>query len=204
MEKPSETPGWEEALRRPDGLVGGTSGPSLAQRLDAWLAEARIEGSADARARERWLHASAEADATFAGVLLDLAERRGPVAIASAGGRRHHGTIEVTGADFVALRLASGAEVLLPLVTVSAVRTVPRADASLGEQAVATELRLVEVLAELAAERTRVLLVPADGAESVAGALRAVGQDVVTVRTDGDPPATAYVPVRSIAEVLLG
>ena len=57
-----------------------------------------------------------------------------------------------------------------------------------------TELRLIEVLAELAAERARVLLVSADGRDAVAGELRAVGYDVVTVRTDGDAPATAYVP----------
>jgi ribosome maturation factor RimP len=73
-----------------------------------------------------------------------------------------------------------------------------------GERLVTTELRLVEVLSELAGERARVVLVPVDGADAVAGELRAVGRDVVTVRTDGDPPAIAYVPLRSVAEVTLG
>lgn len=204
MDERSGDGAWEEALQRSDDLVAGAGAASFATRLDGWLAEARVEGSADARTRERWLHAAAEADATFGGVLLDLAERGTAVAVSTSGGRRHHGAIEVIGADFVALRLASGAEVLLALATVGAVRTAPLVDAALGERVVTTELRLVDVLAELGAERARVLLVPADGAESVAGEVRAVGRDVVTIRTDGEPPATAYVPLGAIAEVALG
>lgn len=162
-----------------------------------------MEGSAESRTRERWLQAAAEADATFSGVLLDLAERGTAVAVSTSCGRRHHGGIEVLGADFVALRLATGGEVLLALAAVAAVRTAPLVDTALGERAVSTELRLADVLAELAAERARVLLVTVDGTESVAGELRAVGHDVVTIRSDGDPPATAYVAVGAIAEVTL-
>lgn len=203
MDERSGDGAWDEALQRPDDLVAGGRAASLADRLESWVADARVEGSADARARERWLHAAAEADATFAGVLLDLAERGTAVAVSTSGGRRHHGGIEVLGVDFVALRLASGGEVLLALAAVTAVRTAPLADAALGERVVTTELRLADVLAELAVEQVRVLLVSADGAESVAGELRTVGQDVVTVRVDGEPPATAYVPLRAITEVAL-
>jgi len=172
-------------------------------RLHGWLSEAQVEGSAGARARERWLHAAAEADATFAGVLVDLAERGTGVAVSVGGGRRHHGRIEVIGTDFVGLRLGSGTDVLLALGAVTAVRTGPRVGATVGEQVLTTELRLADVLAELGAERTRVLLVPTDGAEAVAGELRAIGHDVVTIRTDGDPPAAAYMPLAAIAEVTL-
>jgi len=92
---------WTEALGRPDGLVAGKdTSTTLAARLEGWLADARVEGSADARARERWLHTAAEADATFGGVLIDLAERGTAVAVSTSGGRRHHGGIEVIGADF--------------------------------------------------------------------------------------------------------
>lgn len=201
-----ERPGqrWDGALPAPDGLLGGDRTPSLAARLEAWVADARVEGSADARARERWLHAAAEADATFAGVLLDLAERRTPVAVTIRGGRRHHGSLEVIGADFVALRTGGGAEVLLVLTAITSVRTAPLVGATVGERVVTTELRLSEVLAELTAERARVLLVSADGRDAVAGELQAVGYDVVRVRTDADPPATAYVPAAGIAEVALG
>lgn len=200
-ERPSQR--WDGALPPSDGLLGGDRTPSLAARLELWLADARVEGSADARARERWLQAAAEADATFVGVLLDLAERGAPVAVSTNAGRRHHGSVEVIGADFAALRTAGGAELLLVLAAITSVRTAPLVGATMGERVVTTELRLMEVLAELTTERTRVLLVTVDGRDAVAGELSAVGYDVVRLRTDADPPATAYVPAGSIAEVTL-
>jgi hypothetical protein len=160
-----------------------------------------VEGSADARARERWLQAAAQADATFAGALLDLAERRAAVSVQTRAGRRHHGCVDVLGADFAALRTRAGSEVLLAVAGITSVRTAPLEQLAIGERVVTTELRLGEVLAELTAERTRVLLVSGDGGDSVVGELRAVGYDMVTVRTDADPPATAYVPTATIAEV---
>jgi hypothetical protein len=184
--------------------VRGDGVPTLAARLAAWLADAHVDGSADARARERWLHAAAAADATFAGVLLDLAERRVAVAVTTTSARRHHGCIEVLGADFAALRTAAGGEVLLSLRAVSSVRTAPLVAPAVGERPATTELRLADVLAELAAERARVLLVTVGGGDVVSGELRAVGDDVVTVRTAADPPTTAYVPTPTVAEVGLG
>ena len=204
MDELAGTDAWHRALRTPDALVGGPAGPSLSARLEGWLADARVDGSADGRARERWLQMAAEADATFSGVLADLAERRSTVALTTTAGRRHHGAIEVLGADFVSLRVAAGAEVLVALRAVASVRSIGPADAAVGEQAVVTTLTLGEVLSELAAERTRALLVTGDGHDAVAGELRAAGQDVVTVRTDAQPPGTAYVRLASVAEVALG
>jgi hypothetical protein len=40
-------------------------------------------------------------------------------------------------------------------------------------------------------------------ADGVAGELRSVGRDVVTVRLDGEPRAAAYVAITAIAEVSL-
>jgi hypothetical protein len=194
---------WEDAVKTPDGLLTGGA-PSLAARLDAWLADARVEGSADARAREHWLRAAADADATFAGILLDLAERGVGIAVATVAERRHQGVVQVLGADFLALRSATGAEVLLALASVASVRTAPAAGVSAGERVVTTDLRLSDVLAELAVERARVRLVVLDGREAVTGELRSVGQDVVTVRTHGEAPATAYVRIAAVAEVVLG
>lgn len=194
----------DELLPPAEGLLRAAPGQSLAARLDAWLADARVEGSADARARERWLHAAATADATFGGVLVDLAERGTTLAVSTTRGRRHHGRLEVIGADFVALRGPGGAEVLLALAAVASVRTAPLVEPAGGERVVTTALRLTEVLAELTAERARVVIVTGDGADAVVGELRAVGYDVVTIRTDADPPGAAYVPVAAIAEVALG
>jgi hypothetical protein len=191
------------ALPAPEGLLRGDRAPTLASRLDAWVADTRVEGSADARARERWLRAAAEADGTFAGVLLDLAERRTTIAVRTTAGRRHRGGVEVLGADFLALQTADGAEVLLALAGIASVRTAPLEQLALGERVVTTELRLTEVLAQLAAERARVRLVSVDGGDAVIGEVRAVGYDLVTVRTDADPHTTAYVPAAAITEVVV-
>jgi hypothetical protein len=68
---------------------------------------------------------------------------------------------------------------------------------------VRADLGLAEMLSVLAAERPRVLVVTLASDEGVAGELRSVGRDVVTIRLDGDPQASAYVAVDAIAEVSL-
>jgi hypothetical protein len=192
---------WEQALRTSSSVLGAPRAGGFAARLDAWVAEARVDGSAEARSRERWLRAAAEADATFGGMLLDLAERGQPVAVATTAARRHHGTITAIGLDFVALRAISALEVLLPLRALTSVRSAPGADAAMGERIVTSELRLRDVLGELAVERTRVLLVTGTASDSVAGELRSVGQDVVVLRLDGEPAGSAYVPLSAVGEV---
>jgi hypothetical protein len=189
--------------REGEGLIGPADGIGFAARLDRWLADARVDDSAAARAKERWLQAAAEADATFSGVLLDLAERGGPVAVSMQGGRRHQGTIEVIGVDFVCLRLARGADALLAVASIATLRAAPRADPALGERVATTGFQLTDVLSELAAERGRALLVTTGGTEAVTGELRAVGRDVIAVRLDGDPPAMAYLRAAAVAEVVL-
>ncbi|MFL6204713.1 MAG: hypothetical protein ACJ739_05130 [Acidimicrobiales bacterium] len=194
---------WDDAVGDAEHLLGGDA-PRLAARLEAWLADARVERSADERAREHWLRAAADADATFSGVLVDLAERGVPLAVATAAGHRHRGVVEVVGADFVGLRVASRREVLVALRAISSVRTAPSAGVTSGERAVTTHLRLGDVLGELAAERARVTLFVFHPGEAVSGELRSVGQDVVTVRTGGEAPGAAYLRVDGIAEVALG
>src|SRR3546814_9710109 len=87
-------------------MLTGVPGPSFTSRLDRWVAEARVDQAAQGRARERWLRTIAEEEATFAGVLADLAERASGVALSTTAGRRHRGSIGGLGADFVALRPA--------------------------------------------------------------------------------------------------
>ena len=198
---PAARPGTTQS-RQPTGC-SPAGRPSLAARLDAWLADARVEGSADARAEERWLRAAADADATFAGVLLDLAERGVGIAVATVAGRRLHGVVQVIGADFIGVRGPSGQEVLVALAAIASVRTAPAVGVSAGERVVTTDLRLSDVLGELAVERARVQLVVLDAKDVVTGELRSVGQDVVTVRTDGEATATAYVRTGALAEVVL-
>lgn len=106
------------------------------------------------------------------------------------------------GADFVALR--SGAtDVIIAITAVTSVRTRPGEASTLGDRSITSSLRLVDVLAGLAAERAAVLLVMAGGDDAVAGVLGSVGRDVVGVRVADAPAVTAYVPIGAIVEVVL-
>jgi hypothetical protein len=178
-------------------------GEGLAARIDRWAAEARVDEAARRRAREHWLRHQAEEEASLSGVLTDVAERRTPVILHVRGGRQHRGDVRAVGRDFVALR--SGAtETIVALDAVVSVQTRPGEAPAIGDRPITTALRLSDVLAELAGERSPALLVMADGDEAVAGIVRSVGTDVVVVRLAGDAPGTAYVPLGAITEVVLG
>jgi hypothetical protein len=191
--------------------VEGLLGDGIGARLERWAADARVEVAARRRARERWLRQQAEEEATFAGVLVDLGEQGVEVAVGTRAGRTHRGRVGVVGADFVGLRPASGppagSEILVALATVTAVRIQAGARPVTGDRVVTSRLTLVEVITGLAAERERVVLVLAGGGEPVAGTLQSIGQDVVVVRLDdaaaGSRPATAYVALPAVAEVVV-
>jgi hypothetical protein len=172
----------------------------LLARLDRWVASARTAEAAASRARERWLRQVADESATFAGVLLDLAERGAPVVVQGRGGRRHRGTVLAVGFDFAALHTESGADVLLAFAGIASVRPDRRLDTPSGDRVTTFELGFAEAIAAVGTDRPRVLLVTASDGDGVTGELRSVGRDVVTVRMDGDG-STAYVPMTSIAEL---
>ncbi len=178
-------------------------GPDLLGRLARWAGEAGADEAAAARARERWGLRSAEEDATFTGVLLDLAERGSPVVVAGRGGRRHRGVVRAVGADFVGLAGPDRGDVLLAFAGIASVRPEPRAAPAPGDRPVEVVLGLAEALAALAEDRPRVLVVTLADADGLAGELRSVGRDVVVLRLDGATRAPAYVPVAAIAEVRL-
>jgi hypothetical protein len=182
------------------GLLGG---PDLAARLERWVADARSTDAAAARGRERWLRLQADESATFAGVLIDLAERGTPVVVHGRAGRRHRGSIAAVAADFCALRTSGGRDVLLAYAGIGSVRPDSRSPGPIGDRIVHAEIGMAEMLSVLAADRPRVLIVTVADAEGVAGELRSVGRDLVTVRLDGAARAAAYVSIAAIAEVSL-
>ena len=182
------------------GVLGG---PDLTARLERWVADARSADAAAARARQRWLQVQADESATFVGVLVDLAEQGAPVVIHGRGGRRHRGTIAAVASDFCALRTSGDRDVLLAFGGIGSVRPDARTASPSGDRAVRADLGLAEMLSVLAVERPRVLIVTTADAESIAGELRSVGRDVVTIRLDGAPRASAYVAIAAIAEVSL-
>jgi hypothetical protein len=183
-------------------------GTGVTARLDRWVADARIDDAARRRTSERWLRQQAEEEASFAGVLVDLAERGAVVTVhvGTQPGRAHRGLISLVGRDFVRVEVPGAGAVLVASAMVSSVRIDRAGTPVTGDRAVTTQLALAEVLTGLAAERERALFVPAGGWAPVCGTVESVGQDVVVVRTDGEagPGGLAYLPLPRIGEVVPG
>jgi hypothetical protein len=179
------------------GLIGG----DLEGRLERWAAEARVDEAARLRTRERWLRRQAEEESTLAGVLADLLEAGRAVTVHTRSGRRHRGPVRAVGADFVAVGATPG-PALVALGAVASLRTHPGEAPVLGDREVAGSLRLADVVAGLAEDRERLVLVTSDG-DALAGVLVSVGRDVVLLR-GGEPPTTCYVPLASLHEVVIG
>lgn len=197
----------------PSPTVGSTSRPApgdafgrrlgrSAPSLGTWVASLAADEAASRRARVQWLRRQAEEEGTFAGVLADLGDRHRPVVVTLRGDRRHRGTVVLLGTDLCALRLGNGREVLLRLADIVAVQTLPTEPVTAGDRAVRAELSLAEALALLAGERARLLIVHDGGRLATTGEARACGQDVLTVRLDGDG-GTSYVALASVSEVSL-
>jgi hypothetical protein len=189
---------WSDPPARVD-----LGGPDLVARLARWASAAAVDEAAGARARERWLRRAADEGATFAGVLLDLAERGSPVIVAGRAGRRHRGVIRAVGVDFCGLRGRDRGDVLLSFAGIAAVRPEARSVPAPGDRPVDVDVGLGEALAAVAEERPRVLVVTMADADGLAGELRSVGRDVLVLRLDGPTRPTAYVPLASVAEVRL-
>ncbi len=172
----------------------------LTAELTRYLAEQRAEAAAVARTREHWLRQMAAEDGTFDGMLVDLAEQGRAVVVRSCTGRSHRGAIRAVGTDFCIVAGSHG-QVLVARAAIDAVRVEPGGDrpTPLGDRTVELEADLVTAIAGLAGERRRVQVVTVGG-ESLAGELRTVNLDSLSVRLDGDG-AVAVVPAGSVAEV---
>ena len=191
----------QEGTGPPSADLLGDSDP-LAE-LARWSAAARVDDAARSRARERWLRQVAAEEASFAGVLVDLAEQGRPVIVTTTNGRRHRGVLRGVAPDFCALRADSGHDVLLSHHGVTGVRPDPRADELAGARTLGLDLTLAEALARLSADRPRVLIVSEGASDTVRGDLHSVGTDVVAIRLDGSPRTTAYLRLASVVEVVV-
>lgn len=176
--------------------------------LERWAADARAREAADARVRERWLRAQAEEGTSLAGVLLNLAERGETVLVTTTVATRHRGAITGVGVDFVALAVASGTTTLVALTALGQVRALdggkPNRPPATGDGVQAVQdrqafgVRLADVLGQAAGQRPRVSVHTGDA--SVVGDLRAVGDDMLTLRADG-AAGLVYVSLASVSEV---
>lgn len=184
---------------QPRPVLGGRPAyVAIVDELLRLLDEARADERSDSRQRERRLRQVAEEAATLAGTLLDLAEHGTPVTVRTASGRSHHGSVRLVASDFCVV-----GEVWVALRAITTVRPDPgqQNEAAAGDRP-SLDLLLSEALSRIAPERPRIALVARNG-DVVAGELRSVGADVVTLRLDGDQGA-CYVSTSAIGEVLPG
>lgn len=174
--------------------------------LARWTSTERADESARARVRERWLRQQAEEEAQLAGVMVDLAEAGCGVAVRLINGRTLQGRVAAVARDFCVLRHDAGTATLVAFRAVATVRPEAgrRAGTAAGERAAPLEATLADVLLGLCGERPRVRIGLEGSAEGLAGELRAVGSDVVTLRLDGDRGGgTVYVQLAAVLEVTL-
>lgn len=177
----------------------------FALQLHRLVADAAATEAARQRSQERVLRETAASEATFAGVVLDLAERGVAVVVRTAAGRLHRGRVIGVGTGALALRDEGRPPVVVAMAAVTSVRPQAgegrTADAAGGRPA-PLDLSMTELLVGLAEERPRVQ-VACPGEEPFAGELRSVGLDVVTVQLDGDRRLLAHVPIAAITDVVL-
>ena len=181
----------------------------LEQELARWLAEARVDEAVTSRLRERALRQLAGDEATLLGLCLDLAEAGRPVLARTTQGRVHRGLLVAVGADFAALRGATGDAAFLPIGHLTWLRPAPgtwagaraRGGAAAGARTPPLAARLVDVLTGLAADRPRVRLVVAGDPDPWAGRLQACGADVLSVEQATDPPVIGWIPLSQVTEV---
>ena len=185
-------------------MVPADAGDDFLSSLDHLVADALAEETARERSQTRMLRQIAEEEATFVGVARDLAERGAVVVARTSSGRTHRGRVLAVGRDFVVVRDGGGPPAFLALGAVSSFRPQPGAATvdTAGGRAAPLDVSLAALLVGLAADRPRVLVATV-GDEPVAGQLRSVGLDVLTVRLDGDAALRAHVRIDAVTELLL-
>jgi hypothetical protein len=192
--------------------VPGDEGAGGLDDLERWAAEARAREAAEARVRERWLRTQAEEGSRLGLVLAGMAERRAEIIVTTVTGRAVAGRLTAVGEDFLAMTAPGRRMTLVALPAVAWVREAPgdrrRAAPAVGpdeeldptsDEGLPAAASLASVLARAVADRPRIA-VQAEGA-ALSGLLRTVGMDVLVLEIAGEPPALAYVRLRSVYEI---
>jgi hypothetical protein len=172
-------------------------GDELVAAFHRWAAGERTTAAAQNRARERWLRDQTSGSASWAGVLVDLAEQAASVVI-GVGRVKYTGRIVGVARDFCVVQQAGGRPTLITLTAVSAVwPRDPPAGSPAGHRQPSMALSMAGALSALAEERSRVALA-LEGGDQMEGELVAVGEDVITLRTDSPARRFAYVRLAAV------
>ncbi len=164
----------------------------LLGRLGAWQASERVVEAAAERTSSREMLERAASTATWTGLLVDLAETSS-VVLADAGGHRVSGRLVGVAKDFVTLEAASGKPTLVRIDAL--VSITPLADSAANRTGRPAGARLAPISTTMATvldllwdESAPVTL--RTESSSFHGVIVAVGEDVVSIRPDGQEHAT--------------
>jgi hypothetical protein len=166
------------------------SGDSVVAAFARWAAQERVADAAGTRSKERSLRDQAAGEATWSGLLVDLAETQAEVEL-EVGTRSLAGRLVGIGRDFCVLEQRGRRPALIRSDRIVAIwKERPAA----GSRFPNLDLSFAAALAALADERSPVSLLVSGGGK-VTGDLVASGTDLVSVRTG--PAARRTVHVRT-------
>lgn len=198
-------------MRRPDPSPGGaeshwpalepTGSDRLADALAAWARDAQVDETIGRRRRERWLRRQAEEEATFAGVLVDLAEAAAPVTIATPTRKVHRGRVRAVGTDFALVEVDGGRHGILRHRAIAWARQDDSTRPARGDRPLALSMTFEQALRATLEPHELVQVVAAGPAEPVDGEVIGLGADVLTLRR-GDR-SRVHLPLANVDEVLL-
>jgi hypothetical protein len=200
---------------RVGGLGGSRPDPDdLLADLARWSAADRAARAASGRARVRALVDQSAASATWAGLLVDLAEAGAEVVCSLAGGTRVSGRLVGMGRDFAVVERAGARPVLVRTDAITSLAPGAGSGAGApgagpgaapgrpgGQRRPPRDLNLAAALDALAGEGAPVVLRAAG--EAITGTVTACGVDMVTLRSEGAARRTVHVPLGAVVCVEL-
>jgi hypothetical protein len=183
--------------------LGNEDEPGLDAALSRFVADARADAAADARARERWLRAQAVESMSLQGLVADLAEVGGPVVVTTVTGGAVRGVIRATGSDHLWLAPGAGQRVLVPFHAITSLRPEPGTAVDGDRAATEVDARpdLRTTLAELAEDRPAVTASAIGLGGPLTGELRSVGRDVAVLAIGLQGRDVVYLRLSSLAEL---
>ncbi len=158
------------------------------------------------RSRGRWTRQAVREEGTTRGLLRGLSEIRADVSVTTVLGTHHNGIVSAVGNDLLVVDSHSGLDdgVTSTLITLKGLSTIRATSADLYDDRGPTHnVRLTEVLAELAPAQPDIVAHAYGMSTGLAGRLLGVGSDLLVVAPYGDNQAHISIPAAAIVVIVL-
>jgi len=166
--------------------------------FESWRMDSMIEEAAHSRRRTAAWTQHGAADAGFAGVLLDLAERRAEVTISLTNDRSHRGVALTVASTWVLMSTAAGARIIIRLRSIATIGCTGYR-ASFGERCAPITLGFAPMLERSVELGDRLTLWC--GQHRLSGELIGLGDELAILAIDA--AVLRYVSIETIDEVVI-